>query len=68
MLFYVFNVFSCFHVLCRPTACAVVFYERRCISYRFIVGHCIDLVSYIAASLFNKLTYVLPANGAINLI
>jgi len=46
--------FSCFYVLCRPTVCVVVFYQ-----WRFI-----DLFSCIAASQFNKLTYLLKNVGA----
>jgi len=39
------------------TDCAVVFYEWHCVLIDWL--YCIDLFSCIAASLFNKLTYLL---------
>ena len=67
MFMYSFTVQSCFmflrfYVLCRPTNCAVVCYERHCTP---LVGwfmhwlYCIYLFSCTAASQFNKLTYLL---------
>jgi len=69
MLAYSFFLQSCFVFLCffrvflklflvgLATDCAVVFYEWHCVLIDWL--YCIDLFSCIAASLFNKLTYLL---------
>ena len=65
-MFHVCNVL-CFYVLCRPTDCAAVFYECHCIPGWFTDWlHCIDLFSCtcIAASLFNKLTYLFQVGNS----
>jgi len=48
---------KCFHVLCRPADCVVVFYEwHHTLLFHWLIVY-IDLFSCIAASLFDKLTY-----------
>jgi len=64
---FMFVMFLCFYVLCRPTDCAAVFYECHCIPGWFTDWlHCIDLFSCtcIAASLFNKLTYLFKVGNS----
>ena len=59
---HVLMLFSCFCVLCRPTDCVVVFYEWHCIlliHWLIYWLYFIDLFSCTAASMFNKLTYLL---------
>jgi len=52
--------------LYRPADYAVVFYEWHCILIYWL--YCIDLFSCIAASLFNKLTYLLYCVTIVGLV